>query len=149
MKVIILGCGRIGSTLATSMSGEGHSVTVIDRQSSALKRLDSGFTGETIVGNGIDEDILAKAGIEGADAFIAVTNGDNTNIMSVQIAKEKFHVAKCIARVYDPIRACAYQELGVEVFCTTLVGARMLKDRVQGKELGMGCDYCALENTEV
>jgi trk system potassium uptake protein len=149
MKLIILGCGRVGSTLASSMSRSGDDVTIIDRQSSAFRRLSTGFSGIKLLGNGTDEDLLRKAGIEQADAFVAVTNGDNTNLMSVQIAKEKFHVPKCIARVYDPIRACGYQEMGVETLCTTLVGARLLEDRILGKELGMAAQYCVLEGDEV
>ena len=148
MRIIVLGCGRVGSTLAGSMSKDGHDVTIIDRQSSAFRRLPPDFKGARIVGNGIDEDVLRRAGIEHADAFVAVTNGDNTSIMSVQIAKEKFAVPRCVARVYDPIRACMYQELGVDTLCTTLVGARLLRDRLLGKELGMADEYCALAGEE-
>ena len=145
MNVIILGCGRIGSTLATAMSRDGHNVTIIDRDSDAFRRLGTDFKGRTVIGNGIDEDILKKSGIENADAFVAVTNGDNTNIMSVQIAKEKFHVPKVIARIYDPIRACAYKELGIETICTTVIGARLIKDFLLGKEWGTVKDYCTIE----
>jgi trk system potassium uptake protein TrkA len=148
MNVIILGCGRIGSTLATAMSRDGHNVTIIDRDSDAFRRLGTDFKGRTVIGNGIDEDILKKSGIENADAFVAVTNGDNTNIMSVQIAKEKFHVPKVIARIYDPIRACAYKELGIETICTTVIGARLIKDFLLGKEWGTVKDYCTIEGDQ-
>ena len=148
MNIVILGCGRIGSTLARSMSEEGHNVAVIDQKSTAFRRLGKDFKGNMILGNGIDEEVLKKAGIERADAFVAVTNGDNTNIMSVQIAKEKFHVPKVIARIYDPIRACAYRELGIETICTTVIGARLMKDYLLGKEWGMASEYCALSDEE-
>lgn len=149
MKIIVLGCGRVGATLASSMFVRGYDVTVIDRQSSAFRRLSPLFKGRTLVGNGTDVDVLKKAGIEDADVFVALTQGDNTNIMSVQIAKQKFHVEKCLARVYDPIRACAYEELGVDILCTTLVGARLLADRIEDKSLGMATQYCALDGEEV
>jgi trk system potassium uptake protein TrkA len=149
MKVIVLGCGRVGATLASSMSSDGHDVTVIDRQGIAFRRLSSVFKGRTLVGNGSDVDVLRKAGIEEADAFVAVTQGDNTNLLSVQLAKEKFKVKKCVARVYDPIRACAYQEMGVETLCTTLIGARLFEDAILGKPFGMASQYCALEGEEV
>lgn len=148
MNVIILGCGRIGSTLASSMSKDGHAVTIIDRRSDAFRRLGPDFKGITIVGNGTDDEVLKKSGIEKADSFVAVTNGDNTNIMSVQIAKEKFRVPKVIARIYDPIRACAYRELGIDTICTTVVGARLIKDYVLGKEWGMASEYCAISDEE-
>ncbi|MHB0912709.1 MAG: potassium channel family protein [Armatimonadota bacterium] len=148
MKVIILGCGRVGSTLASSLSKDGHDVMIIDRKSSAFRRLSPGFKGATLVGNGVDESVLKRAGIEQADAFMALTQGDNTNLMSVQIAKEIFQVPKAIARVYDPIRAVAYQELGVDTFCSTLIAARLLKDRLLDKELGGAATYCELAGEE-
>ncbi|MGB9587123.1 MAG: potassium channel family protein [Armatimonadota bacterium] len=149
MNIIILGCGRIGSTLATAMSRDGHDVTVIDRNSDAFRRLGPEFRGRTVIGNGIDEDILKKSDIEHADAFVAVTNGDNTNIMSVQIAKEKFNIPRVIARIYDPIRACAYRELGIETICTTVIGARLIKDFLLGREWGMAKDYCVIKDDQL
>lgn len=148
MKVIILGCGRVGSTLAGNMSADGHNVTVIDKRSDSFRRISPSFSGSTIVGNGTDNEVLKKAGIENADAFVAVTNGDNTNIMSVQIAKVTFKVPKVIARIYDPIRACAYKELGVETLCTTVVGARLINDYLLEKEWGMAVDYCMVEDIQ-
>jgi len=144
MKIIILGCGRIGSTLARSFIRDGHDVTIIDRNSTAFRRLGSDFKGQVLLGNGIDEEVLKKAGIENADMFVAVTNGDNTNIMSVQIAKERYRVPKAIARIYDPIRACAYREAGIDTVCTTIVGAKLIKNILLGHDLGMMADYCAL-----
>ncbi len=90
MNVIILGCGRVGSTLASNMYRDGHNVTIIDRKNDAFSRLSPDYGGKKIVGNGTDNEVLKKAGIEKADSFVAVTNGDNTNIMSVQIAKVNY-----------------------------------------------------------
>ncbi len=126
MKVVIMGCGRVGSTLATLMDQAGHRVTVIDSNSDAFQRLASDFKGEKIAGNGVDEEILRRAGIETADAFAAVTNGDNRNIMASQIAKEIFTIKKVVCRIYDPIRDSTYREMGMETICPTLVGAEML-----------------------
>lgn len=148
MNVIILGCGRIGSTLARSMVRDGHEVSIIDKNSDAFRRLGPGFTGNMVVGNGVDDAVLRRAGIEKADAFVAVTNGDNTNIMSVQIAKVKFNVPKVVTRIYDPIRACAYRELGIETICTTIIGARLMKDYLMGTDLGPIGEYCALSDDE-
>ena len=148
MNLVILGCGRIGSTLARSMSKEGHRVAIIDRKSDAFRRLGPDFGGQMVVGNGIDDAVLKKAGIEQADAFVAVTNGDNTNIMSVQIAKERFKVPKVSARIYDPIRACAYRELGIETICTTIIGAKLIKDLLLGKEWGAAAEYCNFTDDE-
>ena len=128
MKVVILGCGRVGATLANMLDKEGHQVTVVDYSSDSFRRLDTQFSGETIIGNGVDEEILMRAGIKDADAFIAVTNGDNRNIMASQIAKEIFNVKKVICRIYDPIRESTYSELGLETFCPTKIGAQMLFD---------------------
>jgi trk system potassium uptake protein len=149
MNIIILGCGRTGSTIATSLDREGHKVSIIDRRNDAFRRLGPEFSGNKIVGNGIDEAVLKKAGIEKADAFVAVTNGDNTNIMSVQIAKTRFNVQKVVSRIKDPIRACAYRELGIETICTTMIGARVMKDYIMGKDLGPIGEYCALSDDEV
>lgn len=130
MKVVILGCGRVGATLANMMDKEGHEVSVIDYSSDAFQRLNTNFRGETVVGNGADEEILIRAGIKDADAFAAVTNGDNRNIMASQIAKEIFKVKKVVCRIYDPIRQSTYNELGLETICPTLVGAQMLLDTI-------------------
>ena len=133
MKVVILGCGRVGSTIATNMSREGHEVTIIDQNPDSFRRLPSDFNGKTVAGNGIDADTLRRADVEHADAFVATTNGDNRNIMSVQLAKVRFKVPKVIARIYDPIRSAAYAELGVQTLCTTCVGAGMIRDMVLGQ----------------
>ena len=128
MKVVILGRGRVGATLATQLDQAGHSVSVIDSSSDAFQRLDSKFRGEKIVGNGGQEDVLRRAGIETADAFAAVTNGDNRNILVSQIAKEIFHVKKVVCRIYDPLRQRTFDELGLEAICPTTIVADMLFD---------------------
>jgi trk system potassium uptake protein TrkA len=128
VKVLILGCGRVGSTLASMLDRSGHSVSVLDQSSDAFQRLSPDFGGETYVGNGVDEDILIRAGIKEADAFVAVTNGDNRNIMASQIAKEIFHVNKVMCRIYDPIREQTYRELGMDTMCPTTIGAQIFYD---------------------
>jgi trk system potassium uptake protein len=128
VKVLILGCGRVGSTLASMLDRSGHSVSVLDQSSDAFQRLRPDFGGETYVGNGVDEDILIRAGIKEADAFVAVTNGDNRNIMASQIAKEIFHVNKVMCRIYDPIREQTYRELGMDTMCPTTIGAQIFYD---------------------
>jgi trk system potassium uptake protein TrkA len=128
VKVVILGCGRVGSTLATMLDRSGHTVAVIDQSSDSFQRLSPEFGGETIVGNGVDEDVMMRAGIKDADAFVAVTNGDNRNIMASQIAKEIFRVKKVMCRIYDPIREQTYHELGMDTICPTTIGAQMFFD---------------------
>jgi trk system potassium uptake protein TrkA len=132
VKVVILGCGRVGATLATQLDQAGHSVSVIDSSSDAFQRLDSKFRGEKIVGNGGQEDVLRRAGIEAADAFAAVTNGDNRNILASQVAKEIFHVKKVVCRIYDPLRQRTFDELGLETICPTTIVADMLFDSLNG-----------------
>lgn len=142
MNIVILGCGRVGATLATMMDQAGHKVSVIDYSNESFRRLDPKFGGETLVGNGVDEEVLIRAGIKEADAFAAVTNGDNRNIMASQIAKEIFNVKKVVCRIYDPIRQSTYNELGLETICPTIIGAEMLfnalLDGKQGKDTGKG-----------
>src|SRR5258708_2594876 len=100
MRIVILGCGRVGSVLATMMDRIGHQISIIDYSSEAFSRLSPQFSGKKVVGNGIDEDVLVRAGIKEADTFVAVTNGDNRNIMASQIAKEIFQVKKVLCRIY-------------------------------------------------
>ncbi len=130
MKIVILGCGRVGSTLAAMLDQAGHEVSVIDFSSDSFQRLSPDFRGETVQGNGVDEEILIRAGIKEADAFAAVTNGDNRNIMASQIAKAIFNVKKVTCRIYDPIREETYKELGLETICPTKVGAQMFFDEL-------------------
>jgi trk system potassium uptake protein TrkA len=130
MYVIIVGCGRVGSELARLLSGEGHDLVVIDKSKTSLDRLGGTFNGITMVGNGFDLGLLKQAGIEKADAFCAVTNGDNTNLVSAQVAKRIFRVPKVIARVYDPQRAHIYTALGLDVISGTVLFAAMLRDKI-------------------
>lgn len=132
MRVVILGCGRVGATLATKMDTAGHHVSIIDLNNDAFHRLDPTFKGERVIGSGMDEEVLKRAGIEKADAFAAVTNGDNRNIMASQIAKEIFNVPKVVCRIYDPLRQSTFNELGLETICPTVVGAEMLSDALMG-----------------
>ena len=125
---MILGCGRTGAYLARMLVAEGHQVMVIDRNAEAFRRLAPDFAGNLIVGTGIDEDVLRQAGIEEADAFVAVTNSDNTNVMAAQVAKEIFGVPKVVCRIYDPLREEIYHGLGLETICPTLWGAAKIKE---------------------
>ncbi len=134
MKVVILGCVRVGATLAGMMSRAGHTVSVIDQSSDAFQRLSPDFQGTTTVGNGVDEDVLVRAGIRDADAFAAVTNGDNRNIMASQIAKEIFKVKKVVCRIYDPIREETYHDLGLETISPTVVGSQLMFDAITEKK---------------
>lgn len=135
MKVVIMGCGRAGSQLATTLDREGHDVTVLDVNEYQFTRfLPESFGGRKITGNGIDQDVLRRAGIEGADAFVAVTAGDNRNVMACQIAKHIFGVPRVVCRIYDPIREQMYHNLGLRTICPTKVGARLLKEALEAEE---------------
>ena len=130
MYVIIVGCGRVGSELAKLLSSEGHDVVVIDKNPASFERLGGTFNGVTLTGNGFSLNLLKQAGIEKADAFCAVTNGDNTNLVSAQTAKRIFKVPKVIARVYDPQRAHIYAALGLDIISGTILFAAMLRDKI-------------------
>lgn len=130
MYVIIVGCGRVGSQLAKILSLEGHNVVVIDKEPKAFDRLGDSFNGLTLVGNGYDLELLKQAGIEKADAFCALTNGDNTNLVSAQVAKKIFGVPKVLARIYDPSRAHIYANLGLDVLSGTILFASMIRDKI-------------------
>jgi trk system potassium uptake protein TrkA len=119
MYVIIAGCGRVGSSMARRLADEGHDVVVIDDDRRSFDLLGEDFPGQRIVGAAIDWDVLRKAGIEGADAFAAVTDGDNTNIVCALIAQRAFEVPCSVARVYDPRRARAFARLGLRTVCPT------------------------------
>jgi trk system potassium uptake protein TrkA len=132
MKLLIVGCSRVGAMVATTMSQAGHEVTVVDVNRKSFDRLGPEFDGEMVLGNGIDEDILRQAGIEEADGFASLTNGDNRNIMAAQIAREIFHVPKVVTRIYDPIREDVYRELGLDSICPTLAGASKIHKMLKG-----------------
>ena len=131
MKVVIMGCGRVGAQLATSLDKEGHQVTTLDTNSYSFRRLPAGFGGKALLGNGLDEEALKKAGIEEADAFVAVTQGDNRNIMAAQIAKHIFNVPKVVCRIYDPLRRDLYSLLGLEAISPTTIFAQILKEKLE------------------
>ncbi len=130
MKVVIMGCGRVGSQLADRLDREGHRVSVIDVSTKSFGRLPETFRGRTVVGTGIDADVLRQAGIEEADAFVAVTEGDNRNIMAAQVAREIFGVAECVARIYDPAREEIYREIGLDTICPTKLVSSLAYDRL-------------------
>jgi len=113
-----MGCGRVGSTLAKDFQALGHSVAVIDQDREAFRRLGADFNGLTVAGVGFDRDTLLEAGIERADAFAAVSNGDNSNILAARVARENYGVASVVARIYDPARAEIYQRLGIPTVAT-------------------------------
>ena len=126
MHAVIMGCGRVGSELTLQLGKAGHDVVIIDKKPEAFDRLPPGFDARTIVGLGFDRDILEEAGIKEADAFIAVSNGDNSNIVSARVALEHYHVPNVIARIYDPQRAEIYQRLNIPTVATTTWGVKQI-----------------------
>ena len=132
MKVVIMGCGRVGARLAMLLDEDGHQVTVLDNDAYSFRRLPPDFSGTALLGNGIDEEALKRAGIEDADAFVAVTQGDNRNVMAAQIAKHIFNVPRVTCRIYDPLRRDLYSTLGLEAISPTTVFAQMLKEKLEG-----------------
>jgi trk system potassium uptake protein TrkA len=141
MNVIILGCGRVGSTLARLMYHDGHNVTVVDLLSESFRRLGTKFKGQRIIGNGIDEDVLKRAGIANCDVFISTTPGDNRNVMAAQIAKEVYSVPKVLARINDPIRADTYREMGIVTICATTILSGLMRDFINTEQWMMEKDY--------
>jgi trk system potassium uptake protein TrkA len=130
MKYLIVGCGRVGATLAKLLTAESHDVTVVDENPAAFKRLGAHFPGRVEVGTGIDYDVLKRAGAESADGFVAVTDGDNRNVMAALIAQRMFAIKKIVARIYDPPRGQLYRELGIETVCPTTIGAKIVRDKL-------------------
>lgn len=125
-----MGCGRVGSILALDLESNGHSVAVIDQSKEAFRRLGPDFKGRTVTGVGFDRDTLLEAGIEGAQAFAAVSNGDNSNILAARVARESFGVTNVVARIYDPGRAEIYQRLGIPTVATVLWAADQILRRL-------------------
>ena len=119
MKIVIVGCGRVGASAADHFDRTGHEVIVLDSSTAAFDRLPTAFGGHAIRGDGTDEDVLRRAGAAGADVFLAVTEGDNRNVMAAQLASEALGVARVIAKINDPLRAKAYAELGIATLCRT------------------------------
>ncbi|ASY17378.1 potassium channel family protein [Candidatus Planktophila versatilis] len=130
MHVVIMGCGRVGSSLATALEAAGHSVAIIDQSKDAFRRLGADFKGRTIVGVGFDRDTLLEAGIDGADAFAAVSNGDNSNILAARVARENYGVTNVVARIYDPGRAEIYQRLGIPTVATVIWASDQILRRI-------------------
>ena len=134
MKIIIMGCGRVGARLATLLDEDSHKVTILDNDTYSFRRLPASFSGTALFGNGIDEESLKKAGIEEADVFIAVTQGDNRNVMACQIAKHVFKVPRVVCRIYDPLREEMYSALGLETISPTKIFAQLLREKIEGQE---------------
>ena len=125
-----MGCGRVGSSLATALEAAGHSVAIIDQSKDAFRRLGADFKGRTILGVGFDRDTLLEAGIDGADAFAAVSNGDNSNILAARVARENYGVTNVVARIYDPGRAEIYQRLGIPTVATVIWASDQILRRI-------------------
>ena len=128
MKTVIVGCGRVGSVLADSFDRAGHQVIVLDIETKAFDRLPGTFSGAAVRGDGTDEDTLRRAGADSADLFMAMTEGDNRNVMSAQLATEALDARQVIAKINDPLRASAYAELGIATLCRTNLMASAVMD---------------------
>lgn len=134
MNVVIIGCGRVGAFLAGLLDEGGHPVTIVDLERGAFTRLPAGFKGTTLLGSGIDLDVLRLAGIEKADAFLSLTQGDNRNLMAAQVAKEIFRVPQVLAKVNDPIRAHTYRSHGIYTWSRTTILGTLLHAILVGRE---------------
>ena len=128
-----MGCGRVGARLALMLTDAGHDVVVMDIQSSAFRRLGSDFKGTTILGDAIDQEVLKRAGIERADAFVAATQGDNRNIMASQIAKHVYGIDRVVTRIYDPLRSDTFAALGLHAISPTIIGASAFFEELTGQ----------------
>lgn len=128
MRVVIMGCGRLGSTLARKLDREGHRVTVIDSDAAAFNWLSDDFSGMRVIGAGEDVDIQRAAGVQQADVFLALANGDNRNAMAVQVAKHIHGAPRVVARIYDPERAEVYRQLGINVVNPTTILDQMVRE---------------------
>lgn len=133
MNVVIVGCGRVGGFLAGTLDAEGHTVTIVDVDRGAFVHLPEGFKGTTFLGNGTDLEILRQVGVDRADAFLALTQGDNRNLMAAQVAKEIFRVGRVVAKVNDPIRAEIYREKGIVTFSRTTILGLLLHATLLGE----------------
>jgi len=142
MHVVIAGCGRVGSDLTVSLSQQGHTISVVDKNPQAFERLPPGFEGQTLVGLVFDRETLEAAGIREAGAFVAVTNGDNSNIVSARIAREHYGIDKVVARIYDPRRAEIYRRLGIPTVATVQWASAEIRDLlfhgIEHQELAIG-----------
>lgn len=151
MRLIVVGCGRVGARLGVQMSAEGHDVIVIDKIPDSFKRLGHGFGGRTLVGIGFDPDVLREAGIERADAFAAVTNGDNSNFIAATVARDTFRVPQVVARIYDPQREAIYRELGIRTISSTSWAVNTIKRILSSTDLYTSVQFGSgeVEITEV
>ena len=129
-----MGCGRVGARLAALLDEEGHEVTVLDNDTYSFRRLPNSFGGTALFGNGTDEEALKRAGIEETDVFVALTQGDNRNVMSCQIAKHVFNVPRVVCRIYDPLREEMYSALGLETLSPTKIFAQLLQEKIEGEK---------------
>lgn len=141
MRIIIVGCGRLGSELANSLWLDRHDIAVIDQDPEAFLRLAKTFTGNRIVGHAMDQDTLKQARIEDADAFVAVTGDDNLNIISARIAREVYYVPRVVTRIYDPIRASIYERLGVPTVSTTTWAVNKIEDLIFHRALDVQLSF--------
>jgi trk system potassium uptake protein TrkA len=132
MKIMIMGCGRVGARLASLLDEDSHEVTVLDNDVYSFRRLPSTFGGSALFGNGIDEEALKKAGIEDMDVFVAMTQGDNRNVMACQMAKYIFNVPRVMCRIYDPLREEMYSALGLETLSPTKIFAQLFREKLEG-----------------
>ena len=128
-----MGCGRVGARVAQMLTLAGHEVTVMDISSSAFGRLGPEFKGATVLGDATDQEVLKRAGIERADAFLAATQGDNRNIMASQIAKHVFGVKRVVTRIYDPLRSDTFHDLGLQAISPTIIGANAFYEELTGQ----------------
>ncbi len=133
MFVIIMGCGRVGARVGLMLTKAGHDVTIMDVQSGAFNRLGPEFKGTTILGDATDQEVLKRAGIERADAFLAATQGDNRNIMASEIAKYVFGVKRVVTRIYDPLRSDTFAALGLQAISPTIIGANAFYEELTGQ----------------
>ena len=152
MRIVVVGCGRVGSELANTLSREGNEVAVVDKSERALQRLAMDWGGKGVVGFGFDRDALEEAGIAQADALAAVTNGDNSNILTARIAKETYQVRNVVARIYDPRRAVIYRRLGIPTVATVTwtvdqVVRRLLPDRPTSEWAAPGGEVLIVERS--
>jgi trk system potassium uptake protein len=131
--IIIMGCGRVGARVAQMLTAAGHEVSILDLQSSQFNRLGPDFNGVTILGDATDQEVLKRAGIERADAFLAATQGDNRNIMASEIAKHIFGVKRVVTRIYDPLRADTFAALGLQAISPTIIGANAFYEQLTGE----------------
>jgi len=126
-----MGCSRVGAQIASLLEDEGHEITILDIDTYSFRRLPPDFNGTALLGNGTDEEVLRRAGIEEADVFVAMTQGDNRNVMAAQIAKHIFNVPRVISRIYDPLRQELYDTLGIEAFSPTTIFAELVRDKLK------------------